>query len=483
MSSVKNNAVKGLFWSFLDSFGAYFVKFGFSIAIARALSPDDYGIMGMIVIFIALGQIVMTGGFSMALVQKQGTTDRDYSTVFWYNLGIACLIYCLLFFAAGPIADFYDSPILKDVTRITSLGIIFSSLAVVQVAVLTKRMDFRSQAIINLVSSLVSGIFGVVFAYKGFAVWALVIQTLAGGVAGTLGFWVMSDWRPKFIFDRGSFISLNRYGSKIFFQGLGDVIFTKIYFPLIGKYFSAAQLGYYTNANRFYDIFVRQVSNAFNRVMFPAFSSIQDESERFNRNYLMSFDVLFWFASVVSLVLILAARPFVSVFLTEKWLPAVPLMTVFFIEGFFFPLLMLNQNILCSIGKTGTSLKIDILKKVLTFGSIFIAFRFGIQALIMGQVAGSFIAFAVSAFVVFRTLKVSMGQMFRKAFPVIIITVLCGAGGYLLKNAGMNSDWALLAANISLIPALYLALSFLFRISAIKELRVFIRGYLETRGK
>src|SRR5512133_1776988 len=206
MSSLKKSTTKGFLWSFIDSFGAYFVKFGFSIAIARALSPDDYGIMGMIVIFIALGQLVMAGGFSMALVQKQGTTEKDYSTVFWYNLAIACLIYCILFFAAGPIADFYDSPILKNVTRITGLGIIFSSLAVVQVAVLTKRMDFRSQAIINLVSSLVSGIFGVVFAYKGFAVWALVIQTLAGGIAGTLGFWIISDWRPKLIFDRASFI-------------------------------------------------------------------------------------------------------------------------------------------------------------------------------------------------------------------------------------------------------------------------------------
>lgn len=481
MSSIKKNTTKSLFWSFLDSFGTYLLKFGFSVAIARALSPSDYGLMGMIVIFISLGQMLMMSGFSMALVQKTDTTQEDYSTVFWYNLGIGCLIYIILFFTAGSIADFYGNPILKSVTRITSLGIIFNSLAVVQIAILTKQLDFRRQALVNLVSALVSGISGVLVAYRGYAVWALVIQTLSGGLTATIGFWIVSNWRPDFVFARSSFTTLNRYGWKILAQGLGDVIFTKIYFPLIGKYFTPDQLGYYSNANRFYDIFVRQVSNAFSRVMFSAFSLIQNERERVKRNYLTAFEILLYCASILSLVLIFIAKPFVMIFLTQKWAPAVPLMIIFLTEGFFFPLLMLNHNILCSLGMSGASLKIDILKKILTFGSIFIAFGFGVRALIAGQVAGSFIAFTVSVYVVFRHLGLSITELIKKALPIIMITTVCFVVSYFVIDSLFSSDWTILLANIILMPAVYFGLSYLFRVKALTEIRSIVADFVKGR--
>ena len=189
-----------MFWSFLDSFGVYLVKFGFSIIIARTLSPEDYGLMGMIVIFISLGQMIMQSGFSMALIQKKDSDTTDFSTAFWFNVIIAGIGYIILFFNAGSIASFFGKPILISITRVAAIGIILNSLCSVQVSILTKKMDFKKLTSINLASALFSGSTGIFLAIKGFEVWALVFQTLAGNAIYLAGLWLMSGWKPQWIF-------------------------------------------------------------------------------------------------------------------------------------------------------------------------------------------------------------------------------------------------------------------------------------------
>ena len=326
MESLKTRTTRGLFWSFLDSFGVYLVKFGFTIVIARTLSPEDYGLMGMIVIFISLGQMLMQSGFSMALIQKKETTQDDLSTAFWFNVITAGIIYAILFMSAGGIASFFGKPVLVSITRVAAIGIILNSLCSVQMSLLTKRMDFRKLAWINLAGALISGTTGLILALMGYEVWALVFQTLAGNAIYLAGLWITSQWKPGIVFSIQSFKSLFNFGYKILLQGLTDVIFTKSYFPLIGKLFPLAQLGFYTNANRFYDLFIRQTSNSVNRVIFPAFAIIQDDKERFNTNYIRSFNLLATAMFMGSVLLIVVSRPFVELALTEKWLPAVPLM-------------------------------------------------------------------------------------------------------------------------------------------------------------
>ena len=280
MESLKKKAARGIFWSFLDLFGVYLIKFGFSIVIARTLSPEDYGLMGMIVIFIAIGQTIMQSGFSMSLVQKKDSDTTDLSTAFWFNVLTALIVYLILFFSADAIATFYKKPILVSITRVAAIGIILNSLCSVQVAILTKRMDFRKLTWINLPGALVSGVTGLILALKGFTVWALVFQTLAGNLFYLIGLWVFSSWKPELVFSLKSFKSLFKFGYKILLQGLTDVLFTKIYFPLIGKFYSASQLGFYTNADRFYDLLVRKTYYSFNRVMFPVFATIQDRKRK-----------------------------------------------------------------------------------------------------------------------------------------------------------------------------------------------------------
>lgn len=477
MESLKTRTARGLFWSLLDSFGVYLVKFGFSIVIARTLSPEDYGLMGMILIFIAMGQVLMQGGFAAALVQKKDADANDYSTAFWFNVLIGVAVWVILYFSAGAIAEFFDRPILKAVTRVAALGIILNSLSSVHVAILTRDLNFRRQTWINLVGTIVSGITGVALALGGYAVWALVFQTLAGNLIYMAGLWITGRWRPLFIFDLKSFRSLFSFSSKILLQGVLDVIFTKLYFPLIGKIYAAQQLGFYTNANRFYELFIRQSSVSVTRVIFPAFSSVQDDRERFNKNYLRSFNMLAMLMFAITVTLIIASRPFISVALTEKWLPSVPYMQLFFIEGFFFPLLLFNQNILLSAGLSGTSLKIDLARKAVILIGILIVWRIGIRALIIGQVAATAAALILSCFAVARNRDIRFSEIMAQTSKLVIITAVCFLFSYGIIESLPVTDWLELTLKCVLIPICFYGLARLFRLSAMADLKELIREH------
>lgn len=477
MEGLRKKTAKGIFWSFLDYFGVYLVKFAFTVVIARTLSPGDYGLMGMIVIFIALGQTLMQSGFSMALIQKKENRESDFYTAFWFNVMVAVLVYMVLFLGAGAIADFFGKPILVGITRVAALGIIINSLCSVQVAILTKRMDFRKLTWIHLISALVSGITGLLMALKGFEVWALVFQTLSGNVIYLAGLWISTGWRPRFIFEFNRFRSLFDFGYKVLLQGLTDVIFTKSYYPLIGKLFPVAQLGFYTNASRFHEIFIRQTSYSANRVVFPVFASIQEDRDRFNSNYIRSFNLLTFMMFLGSVILIISSRPFISIALTDKWLPAVPFMQLLFIDGFFLPLLIFNTNILYSTGRGGVSLKIDIFRKTLIIITIFLLFRFGIEALIAGQVFTTLVTMIYSAVALGRIRGISFRTIFLPLLKLLVISGLCLGMGLIIEAVAGGSDFTELALKIVLVPAVFIALASLLGINAMTELRGFIRDF------
>lgn len=481
MQSLKARTARGLFWSFIDSFGVYLVKFGFTIVIARTLSPEDYGLMGMIVIFISLGQMLMQSGFSMALVQKKETTQDDLSTAFWFNVLTAGVIYVILFLSAGGIASFFGKPVLVSITRVAAIGIILNSLCSVQMSLLTRRMDFKRLAWINLAGALISGTTGLIMALMGYEVWALVFQTLAGNAIYLAGLWITSKWKPGLIFNIQSFKSLFNFGYKILLQGLTDVIFTKSYFPLIGKLFPLAQLGFYTNANRFYDLFIRQTSNSVNRVIFPAFSIIQEEKERFNANYIRSFNLLATVMFMGSVLLIVVSRPFVELALTEKWLSAVPLMKLFFIEGFFFPLLLMNLNIMNAAGRSGASLKIDIVKKGLIAFSVIILFRFGIKALILGQVSATLVAFAGSLVFIRKFHNIRLNKIGITILKLSLIIGISFLTSLLLIEPLNLSAWAELLIKCALLPLIFYGFGRLLHIEAIDDLQDYLGSFISRR--
>ena len=348
-------------------------------------------------------------------------------------------------------------------------------------SLLTKKMDFKKLAWINLAGALISGTTGLILALMGYAVWALVFQTLTGNAIYLAGLWITSKWKPRLVFSIQSFKSLFDFGYKILLQGLTDVIFTKSYFPLIGKLFPLAQLGFYTNANRFYDLFIRQTSNSVNRVIFPAFAIIQEDKERFNANYIRSFNLLATVMCMGSVLLIIVSRPFIEVTLTEKWLSAVPLMKLFFIEGFFFPLLLMNLNILNSSGRSEASLKIDIVKKGLIALSVILLFRFGIEALIIGQVTTTFIAFFVSLVVIRKYHNVRLNKICITLIRLCIIIGISFLTSVLLIEPLNIADWTELLIKSSLVPIMFYGFGRILHIEAIDDLTEYLGGFILRR--
>lgn len=246
---------------------------------------------------------------------------------------------------------------------------------------------------------------------------------------------------------------------------------------MIGKIYAAQQLGFYTNANRFYELFIRQSSVSVTRVIFPAFSSVQDDRERFNKNYLRSFNMLAMLMFAITVTLIIASRPFISVALTEKWLPSVPYMQLFFIEGFFFPLLLFNQNILLSAGLSGTSLKIDLARKAVILIGILIVWRIGIRALIIGQVAATAAALILSCFAVARNRGIRFNEIMVQTAKLVMITAVCFLLGYGIIESLPVADWLELTLKCVLTPLFFYGLARLFRLSALADLMVLIREH------
>ncbi|HLP59516.1 MAG TPA: lipopolysaccharide biosynthesis protein [Candidatus Deferrimicrobium sp.] len=483
MDNLKHKTLKALYWSGIDSFGIYFLKFGFSIAITRLLTPEDYGLVGMIAIFIGIGTMLTESGFSMALIQKKNVNQEDFSTVFFFNITIALLLYFLFFIAAEQIAIFYHEPRLILITRVTSLNIIFSAFNTVQVAILAKNLNFKIQAKISAISVVISGSIGLVMSYAGFTVWALIFQMLSGQLIGCIFYWSLKEWRPGLEFSWKSFKELYKYASKIFLQGLANTFFGNIYLPIIGKKFSTGDLGLYTRATRFSDVFVKQVTIAYGRVMFPAFSSIQDQRERFTYLYEKTVKLLAFLIFPIMMGLIITAKPFVSVVLTEKWLPAVPFIQLFYLEGFFYPIYMLNLNIFNALGKSEMSLKIEVLKKGLLLISIFLTLGYGIQGLIAGQLASSFIVFVVGGYFVGREINYSLMKQFTAIAPSFFITLLSFAMCYFIIPRLVKNYFLLMSLYALFGLFLYFLTFSIFRIHVYLEFKRYISPYIPERIK
>lgn len=475
MESLKEKTLKGLFWSFTDQFGVYFLRFSFSIWIARLLSPKDYGLIGLMAIFISVAQMIAESGLQMALIQKKETDHKDYSTVFWFSLTIGVFFYIIIFLFAGNIAAYFNEPQLKSIARVVSLSLIIGPLGGIQLSILSKSINFKKQAKISFVATIFSGINGVVLALKGFAVWALVFQTLSGSLIRTGLLLFKSSWKPAFIFDINRFRQLYNYGWKIFFQGLSNAIFTNLYFPLIGKYYSTADLGFYTRGKRFYDMFIQQATISYGRVTFPVFSTIQDQKERFLKNYITTERLLILLAIPLVTLLVSITEPFVHFFLTEKWMPAVPYIKMFFLMGLYSPIYMLNQNIFNALGRSDLSLKFDIMHKMLLFLALIVSYKMGILAIIAGQViVGAFVYF-ITCYFIQRTIFYSMLNQLIDYFSVAVISITVYVLLSMIKKY-LSNDLVMILG-ILIIGVISFIL--LFKITKVGSYKIFIELFIK----
>lgn len=420
--SLKNKTKKGLAWSMIERFATQGVQFLFGIILARLLSPDDYGIIAMPLVFLAIAQCIIDSGFSTALIRKPELTEDDLSTAFYFNIGIGILCYAVLFFSSPLIADFYHTPILSSLLKVTALAVLFNPLCAVQQAILTRKIDFKTQAIVSLSGAVVSGIVGLYMAYNGFGVWSLVFQQVGGYVMRTILLWVLGKWKPKRKWSWESFHYLWGFGSKMLGSALLDTIYNNIYPIVIGKYFSAQDLGNYTRAQQFSSLPSSNVTGVLQRVTFPVLSSIQNEDERLAKNYRKILKLSAFLIFPLMLMLSAVADPLVRVLLTDKWEGSIILLQIICFSMMWYPIHAINLNLLTVKGRSDLFFRLEIFKKVVGVIIMCITIPNGIIWMVSGSIASSMIALVINTYYTGKIIHVGYFKQMRDLLPIFVVS-------------------------------------------------------------
>lgn len=476
--SLKKQAITGLLWTFTQQFSVQIINFVVQIILARILLPEDFGLIAMLTVFIAVGVSLSDSGLTSSLIRTTNPDQSDYSTVFFMNLIGAVLIYFLLFFTAPLIASFYSQPILEDVLKVYTITFIIRAFSQVQLTKLTKEMNFKLQMVIQIPSVIVAGIAGIYLARQGFGVWALVWMNLIQTGISSIQLWVRTRWFPSFIFDVNKLKYHFNFGYKLTLSGLLNTVFNNIYNLVIGKYFSATQLGYYNRADTLRMFPVQNLSTALNKVTYPMFATIQDDDIKLKIAYKkIMCQVLFWLAPLMILLMVLA-EPIFRFVLTEKWLPAVPYFQLLCVSGILYPLHSYNLNILNVKGRSDLFLRLEIIKKIFIAVGIAIAIPFGIYGLLYFQVLSSFVAFYINTFFSGEMIRYSIREQIKDISPILVVSSIVGGAMFfgirVLGDVVVLQDIFLIISASIIYMALYLAISYLFKIPSIFEFKKLI---------
>jgi len=431
MDSLKQKTISGLTWSFIENFANQGIQFIVGIILARLLTPDEFGLIGMIAIFIAVSQSFIDSGFSSALIRKKECNDNDYPTVFFYNLAAGITLYLILFFLATPISNFYNQPILKSLIRVLGLSLIIRSFTIIQFVILTKRLDFKLHAKISVLATLISGVIGIVMAYKGFGVWSLVIRTVTTAFFTSLFLWIWNRWKPPFVFSISSFKELFGFGSKLLLSGLIDTIYNNIYYLIIGKFFSAKELGYYTRADTIKDIPSKNINGVVSKVTYPVLSSLQDDKIALKAAYRRIIKSVMLITFVLMIGLAAIAEPMIVTLIGDKWLPCVIYLQMLCFSGMLYPLHALNLNMLKVEGRSDLFLKLEIIKKIIAVPVILTGILWGIKAMIGGMIVLSLIAYYLNSYWSGKFINYSTKDQILDITPSFLIAIFMGIIVYL----------------------------------------------------
>ncbi len=423
-ASLKQKTISGLIWSFIDSVAGQGITFIVGIILARLLSPKEFGLIGMLTIFIAISQSFIDSGFHHALIRKQDCTQADYSTVFYFNIVVGVFFYILLFACANSIGIFFHEPILKQLIRVLGLALIINSFTIIQSTLLTKRIDFKLQAKISVIASFVSGIISIYMAYTGWGVWSLVALTLLKYAINSLLLWCWNKWKPIFVFSRKSFKELFSFGSKLLVSGLIDTIYRNVYYVIIGKYFAAVELGYYTRAEQFQSLPSANLQSIIGRVSYPVLSTIQDDIPRLRETYKKIIRSTMLITFVLMLGMAAIAKPMILTLIGEKWEPCVIYLQMLCFAGMLYPLHALNLNMLNIQGRSDLFLRLEIIKKVLAIPVIVITVFFGIKAMISGMILLSLIAYYLNSYWSGRLIGYSFLEQIKDILPSFMIAAV-----------------------------------------------------------
>ena len=476
--TLKQKTISGVSWSFVEQILVRGFNFVVGIILARLLLPSDYGLIGMLGLFIGISQIFIDGGFASALVQSKNPSDDDYSTVYIINVAVSLAAYLILFFTAPLIARFYNQPILIRILRFYALILVIGASASVQNVILTIRVDFKTKFYISSVSAILGGIAGIIAAYADKGVWALVIQSLVCTGLNTILTFVFVKWWPRIKFSIESFHRLFSFGSKLLVATIISVVYDNIYPLVIGKRFTAADTGQFSRAGQFPGLFSTTIGNVLNRVAFPVLSKIQDDDRRLLDVYGKYVQLSSFIIFPLIMGLCGCARPIVSLLLTDKWLDCVPLMQIICFACLFDGIILINLNLLYVKGRSDLVLRLEIIKKSIAFLILVITCMFSIRVMCYGRVLYALIALYLNTIYTKKLLGLSLWDQLKSILPYLAFSLVI-LGESALITWFIPNNWLSIGLALIICPASYYILCSITEQYAFQEAKGLALPYLK----
>ena len=468
-TNLKEKTYRAAFWSAVDTFGTRLIQFVIGVVLARMLEPEQFGVVGMLAIFMVICQVLLDSGFGSALVQKKEVTDLDISSVFYFNVTMGIVLAGLLYLAAPWIAAYYEQPIVTPLTRVMSIMVVLNSVAAIQLILLTRKIDFKTHAKVGAIVGVASGAVGIFMAYRGFGVWSLVAQQVSGSAFRVVLLWFFCPWRPILRFSLRPLRQMFAFGSRVLASSVLARVFDYIYLPVIGKFYSLAIVGFYDRARRLEEMPSAVLTRLVTRVSFPVFSSIQDDNERLKRGMHKALGAVMFMNAPVMVGLAASAESLVGVLLTDKWLPCVPYLRLLCVLGLFRPLHALNLNTLNAKGRSDLFLRLELIKKALVILNITITWRWGVSAMILGQIALTIPIYYLNNYYVSKLIGYTVREQLQNVAKYLLSAGLMGAVVYSLAYVPFGNRLLLLVAQVVCGVAVYSLLSLLLRLPAFFE--------------
>jgi len=480
MQNIKSQVLSGLFWKLMERGGTQGIQFIVQILLARLLMPEDFGVIALITIFMAIANVFVQSGFSTALIQKKDADETDFSSVFYLSLVVAGLLYVVLFFTAPLIATFYTEPQLTSVVRVLSITLFFGAINSIQNAVVSRTMLFKRFFFSSLGGIIPSGIVGITMAYMGYGVWALVWQQLTNQLLITLILWFTVKWRPQLIFSLGRLETLFSFGWKLLLSSLLDTTYTNLYGLVIGKTYDSAMLGFYNRGNMFPNLIVTNINGSIGSVMLPALSVNQDDKARVKAMVRRSIVTSSFIIFPLMVGLAVCAEPLITIILTDKWLPCVPFLQLMCISYAFWPIHTANLQAINALGRSDIFLRLEIIKKCVGVAILALTIPFGIYVMVAFQPVVSFISTIINSFPNRKLLNYSFKEQWIDVMPSLLLSVFMGAIVYVIHLFGWNAGVTLFV-QVFIGGILYIGFAYLFQLECLTYLLGTIKDYLPTK--
>lgn len=475
--SLKSKTVKGVGWSAVDNVAKLGVTFLVSIILARLLSPDDYGLLGIIQVVTVVSTALVNAGFTTALIRKKDVTDDDYNTSFIVNLGLSFLIYGIVFVSSPYIADFFNRVELISLIRVAAISLIFGAMALVQQTRLTKNVDFKTQTKITLVASVGSGLLGIGMAIFGLGVWSLVAQVLSMEFLRMILLCFFDRWKPKAHFSIGSFHELFGFGWKIMVSNLLDTLWREIYQVVVGKFYSPATLGQYTRSYQFSALFSSNLSGVIQRVTFPVLSSIQDDKERMVAAYRKIIKITMFVSAISMFSLGAVSEPLLYCLIGSQWHEAATYLPLICIVGSTYPLHAINLNMLQVQGRSDLYLGLEIIKKIIYLGPLFVGAFIGIMPMLFTNIGMTVVAFFLNSYYSGKLIGYSSWMQIKDVAPSYGIASMVALSVYFFKYLPF-SYWLVLPFQILICCAVFFVICTLTNVEEYRETKeIFIQYY------